>query len=348
MTVVVGTKRASSVIDLDAPARSRRRVAAPVIDLTSDEEDASPVAVSLTVSSAVAAPVTPTRSPAKPRVKRTSPQKPAQNKRSVSTLITLAKPWAPGKDVSGWYMSEKLDGMRALYIGGELYSRAGNRVHAPAWFLERLPEGCVLDGELFMGRGRFQDVMSVCRSHKEKPEWAHVKFVVFDAPEAAGAIGERLKAARSAVEEAGGCEGSCEVLEHLVCTDEAHVLGELARIETLKGEGVMLRHPGNAYKPGRISDLLKVKSFLDDEALVVGHERGGGKHIGRLGALECRNRARKMFKVGTGFKDHEREDPPAVGTVITYKYFELSRAGIPRFPVYDRVRPDVEAGCFIS
>jgi len=50
--------------------------------------------------------------------------------------------------------------------------------------------------------------------------------------------------------------------------------------------------------------------------------------------------------VGTGFKDHEREAPPPVGSVITISYFELTNAGVPRFPAYERVRPDVPASDF--
>jgi DNA ligase 1 len=285
----------------------------------------------------------------KRRAASAAPAQPAlvPNTRAVTNLIALAKPWALGADVVGWLMSEKLDGMRALYIGGALYSRAGNRVYAPDWFLARLPQGVVLDGELFMGRRRFQDVISVCRSQKEKAGWAEVRFVVFDAPEAGGGIAERLSVARESIEVAGGGGGSCEVLEHVICRGNEHVIEELARIEGLGGEGVMLRHARNAYASGRVADLLKVKSFSDDEAVVVTHEAGLGKHGGRMGSLLCRNRAGKMFRVGTGFKDCERDDPPPVGAVVTFKFFELTRAGIPRFPVFVRIRPDIEASAFV-
>lgn len=233
--------------------------------------------------------------------------------------------------------------MRAVWVGGNLYSRAGNRVYAPPWFLGRLPVGIVLDGELFLGRGRFQDVMSVCRSQRACGRWAEVRYVVFDAPEADGGIGERLQVARDAV---GGGSASVEVIRQDVCGGVEELVLELKRVEALGGEGLMLRHPQHGYKSGRIADLLKVKSFKDDEALVLGHEDGKGKHAGRMGALRCKSRSGSSFKVGSGFTDTEREEPPAVGTVITYRFFELTTDGIPRFPVYDRVRPDVKASCF--
>jgi DNA ligase-1 len=115
---------------------------------------------------------------------------------------------------------------------------------------------------------------------------------------------------------------------------------ELVRVEALGGEGLMLRQPGSAYEVGRSMTLQKVKTFKDAEATVVDHQPGAGKHKGRLGALLVRLADGKEFAVGTGFTDKEREAPPAVGSVITFRYQELSDAGIPRFPSYVGVRID--------
>ena len=136
------------------------------------------------------------------------------------------------------------------------------------------------------------------------------------------------------------------MLAHEVCKGRAHVNEKLAAVEAAGGEGVMLRHPTAPHRPGRTADLLKVKSTKDDEAIVVGHEAGKGRHTGRMGALQCRLRSGVAFKVGTGFSDHEREHPPAVGTVISFRYGELTDANVPRFPAYLRVRPDVDASEF--
>jgi DNA ligase-1 len=91
---------------------------------------------------------------------------------------------------------------------------------------------------------------------------------------------------------------------------------------------------------GRSSTLLKVKTFHDAEALVVGHQDGAGRHKGRLGALLVRLPDGTDFAIGTGFSDRERSNPPAIGTTVTFRYQELSDAGVPRFPSYIGVRPD--------
>lgn len=110
----------------------------------------------------------------------------------------------------------------------------------------------------------------------------------------------------------------------------------------------MLRRPDAPWRGGRSRDLLKVKSFADDEALVVGHERGAGRLAGLVGALVCRTRAGATFKIGSGFTDAARalDAAPAVGSVVTFRYFQLTVDGIPRFPTFVRERADADAGEF--
>jgi DNA ligase 1 len=100
----------------------------------------------------------------------------------------------------------------------------------------------------------------------------------------------------------------------------------------------MLRQPASKYVAGRSATLLKVKTFHDAEAIVIRHEPGKGRHKGRLGALTVQLPNGKEFSVGTGFSDRDREQPPAIGTRITFRYQELSDAGIPRFPSFVRLQ----------
>jgi len=132
------------------------------------------------------------------------------------------------------------------------------------------------------------------------------------------------------------------VLDHARCDGIVHLREELARVEGLGGEGLMLRQPGSKYIAGRSSTLLKVKTFHDTEARVIGHAPGTGKHKGRLGALVCELPSGARFNVGTGFSDAEREAPPKLGAVITFRYQELSEDGVPRFPSFVGERIDVE------
>jgi predicted DNA-binding WGR domain protein len=128
----------------------------------------------------------------------------------------------------------------------------------------------------------------------------------------------------------------------VLCEGFDHLREELARVEALGGEGLMLRQPGSKYVAGRSTTLLKVKTFHDAEATVVGHAEGSGRHKGRLGALICELPGGIRFNVGTGFSDAERENPPDIGAVITFRYQELSDDGVPRFPLWVGERLDVD------
>ena len=103
----------------------------------------------------------------------------------------------------------------------------------------------------------------------------------------------------------------------------------------------MLRQPGSLYEARRSSTLLKVKRFHDAEATVLEHLPGAGRHKGRLGALAVQLPDGTNFSVGTGFSDAQRENPPSIGSTITFRYQELTDGGVPRFPSFVRVRTDV-------
>ena len=251
--------------------------------------------------------------------------------------VLLAKKFNASKhNVDGWLASEKLDGMRAFWTGSKLLSRNGKRITAPDWFTESLPQDAKLDGELFISRGQFQKTVSVCR--KQVPvnsEWRQVKFNVFDflTP------GSRPFRERYALLKRRKLPRHVRVVEHQE-TSTADVPALLQQYEALGAEGVMLRDPASQYERKRSSTLLKVKSFLDADATVIGHQPGTGKHRGRLGALLCVLRDQTKFRIGTGFTDQQRENPPAVGERVSFSFFELTDAGVPRFPSFLGVRCD--------
>jgi DNA ligase-1 len=236
-------------------------------------------------------------------------------------------------------MSEKLDGLRAYWDGEAFVSRLGNRFFAPDWFVEDLPAD-TLDGELWVGRKMFQKATSIVRSGAAGQEWKLVQYVVFDAPNAKGGFEDRLAHAQKVLTRSGAPHARS--LEHVVCSGFDHLREELRRVEGLGGEGLMLRRPGSKYEVGRSQSLLKVKTFHDAEARVIDHAPGTGKHKGRLGALVCQLADGVTFNVGTGFSDREREGPPQIGAIITFRYQELSNDGVPRFPSYVGERIDAE------
>ena len=252
--------------------------------------------------------------------------------------VLLAHRWEE-QDPTGWLMSEKLDGVRAYWDGTRFLSRLGNAYLAPEWYRRGLPS-FALDGELFAGRGKFQKAVSIARRVDAGEAWHELKFVIFDAPNATGGFEQRIEILESHFQ--SNPHPHCRVLDHRPCTGMDDLHTELRRIEGLDGEGLMLRRPGSTYVAGRSETLLKVKSFFDTEARVVGHQDGAGRHEGRLGALLAELPNGTRFKVGTGLSDAERESPPSVGEIFTVRYQELTDAGVPRFPVYVGTRVDVD------
>jgi DNA ligase-1 len=249
----------------------------------------------------------------------------------------LAQSWTNDIDLAGWWMSEKLDGVRAYWNGKQFLSRQGNTFHAPDWSVERLPD-VPLDGELWLARKSFQRTVSIVRRQDKSDLWREIRYLAFDAPSQGGSFEERVAIVKELL--AQSAAPHLEAHEHRLCRDVEHLREELAHVEALGGEGLMLRQPGSAYETGRSFTLLKVKTFHDAEAVVVEHLPGAGRHKGRLGALQVRLPDGTTFSVGTGFSDAERNNPPPVGSAITFRYQELSDRGVPRFPSFVRVRTD--------
>jgi DNA ligase 1 len=262
---------------------------------------------------------------------------PGEDGEEAGPPVLLAESWDNATDLAGWWMSEKLDGVRAYWDGKQFVSRQGNLYHAPDWFIEGLPE-TPLDGELWLDRKKFQRAVSIVRRQDKSDLWKELSFLVFDAPGAGGVFEDRMKF----VDETLGSRKLAYARAHkqVLCTDIAALKAELARVEALGGEGLMLRQPGSTYVAGRSSTLLKIKSFKDAEAVVVGHQPGAGKHKGKTGALTVRLADGTEFGVGTGLSDRERANPPGVGATITFRYQELSDKGVPRFPSFVGVRVD--------
>jgi DNA ligase 1 len=274
------------------------------------------------------------------RVGSALPAKKASAEKAAGPPLLLAHRWENEADLTDWWMSEKLDGVRAYWDGKRFLSRQGNPFHAPDWFLDGLPE-TPLDGELWLDRKAFQRTVSIVRRQDKSDHWKQIRYVVFDAPSLKEPFESRLEFLADCQKSIPS--GFVSTLKHARCRSLDHLREELARIEQLGGEGLMLRQPGSSYEAGRSTTLLKVKSFRDEEAVVVDYVKGKGRHKGRLGALVVRLQNGTQFCVGTGFTDKQRENPPAIGSLITFRYQELSDGGVPRFPSFVRPRGDLPA-----
>ena len=250
----------------------------------------------------------------------------------------LAGVYRAGVDLTRYWVSEKLDGVRARWDGAGLHSRRGNRLHAPPWFVEGFPAE-PLDGELWLGRGAFEKLSgTVRRAVPDDDAWRGVRFMVFDLPAHPADFDGRLRRLRALF--ARVASPHIALIEQFRVADHAELMAALDRVVALGGEGLML-HDGRArYRAGRTNDLLKVKRYEDAEAVVVAHLPGRGKYAGLLGSLLVETPDGRRFRLGSGFSDEQRRRPPPVGATVTYKHYGVTGNGIPRFASFLRVRPE--------
>jgi DNA ligase-1 len=234
-------------------------------------------------------------------------------------------------------MSEKLDGVRGYWDGKRLLSKNGNILYPPAQFTSGLPP-FPLEGELWVGRNSFEHTVSIVNKHQPHNGWLQLKFAIFDVPQAPGGFTERIEKARNWLTLHPSAYAF--IIPQVPVESQVHLKQELQRIEDLGGEGLIVRKPGALYAAGRSTEILKVKNFQDAEARVLAYLPGKGKNEGRLGSLLVALADDLQFKIGSGFSDSDRESPPPIGTLITFKYYGRYHSGIPKFPSYLRVRPD--------
>jgi DNA ligase-1 len=249
--------------------------------------------------------------------------------------LQLANTYHAQADVSRYWVSEKYDGIRALWTGHSLITRAGHRIAAPAWFVEHWP-ATPLDGELWIARGAFERLSATVRdAEPDDAAWRDVKFMVFDLPAHGGIFDERL-AALAAVPSSTGA--TLQRVQHWRVANDHELLAMLDRFVAAGAEGLMLHRNDSTYHSERSDDLLKLKPHHDDEAQVIGYVAGRGKYEGMMGALELRRTDGVEFNLGTGFTDEQRRHPPAIGDWVTYSYHGVTARGIPRFARFVRKR----------
>ena len=235
------------------------------------------------------------------------------------------------QNITGWVMSEKLDGVRAYWNGRELLTRNGKKIYAPIWFTKDYPP-FEIDGELWTKRRDFENIVSIVRDKTPTNGWREIKHYIFEVPNAKGGLFERLEKVKPYENE------YIKILDQIKVKDKKHLDTFLKEIESQKGEGVVVRDPKAPYINRRTAKVLKVKSFLDSECIVTSYTKGKGKYQGMVGALVCKLSNGIEFKIGSGLSNKERANPPKVGAMVTFKYQNFTKYGKPRFPVYLRVR----------
>jgi len=236
------------------------------------------------------------------------------------------------QNITSWVMSEKLDGIRAYWNGRNLISRGGKIIHAPKWFIKDYPS-FEIDGELWTTRGDFENISSIVRDNvPNDKQWKQIKHYIFEVPNAKGDLATRLLKVKPYT------NSIIKIIPQIKVKSKKHLQEFLKSIEKKGAEGVVVRDPKAPYINKRTSKALKVKSFKDAECEVISYTKGKGKFSGLLGAINCKLKNNIMFKIGSGFTNKQRKNPPKIGDIITFKYQALTKYGKPRFPVFLRIR----------
>lgn len=250
--------------------------------------------------------------------------------------LVLSKLYQANEQLTNYWVSEKYDGVRAYWDGKALYTRSGNVINAPKYWLTGFPS-TPLDGELWIDRHQFSRLSGIIR--KKSPtndEWQDVKFMAFDLPKDTGNFIERYRRLEATIYAAQ--LDHLKLVEQQAVDSHFNLQKQLEHIASQGGEGLMLRRIDTVYTSGRSNDLLKVKPYMDDEAVVIDHQQGQGKYTDHLGALIVMDQNGREFKIGTGFSDADRSNPPAIGDTITYQYHGRTATGLPRFASYLRIK----------
>ena len=279
--------------------------------------------------------------------------------------VMLAHPYKKSDEISGWFVSEKLDGVRAFWWKNKLQTRNGSKIPVPIGFKQEMDyffPGGKADGELFIRRDYFQQTMSAVgkidnKNVNWKTPFGDVKFHVFDIPpilrgktmkdttaikrmQALANVGEKIKYSRRDVLFVDVVKTSRLPINPALAMKKVDVM--LQNVLGRMGEGLMLRNPESLYVDGRSHELLKVKEMNDDEALVFDIALGLGKHEGLIGALRCVLMSGVTFECGVGLSDQDRAADASlfIGKVVTVKHQGMTDKGVPRFPQFIGMRPD--------
>ena len=267
-------------------------------------------------------------------------------------------------NIADYWVSEKLDGIRARWDGSELRTRNGNKIFAPAWFTAKWPKATI-DGELWIERGEFERTASIVLSTLTSVElhsvtnallstksitdataatgsvsrqrWTKIRFMAFDMPMTGELFQTRLNMLNRLSEITPN--PTFAVIPQFKLTSIDALEEKLNQVTQEGGEGLMLHHEKALYISGRSNKLLKVKRFEDAEGKVLAQLPGKGRFKGMMGSLLVETREGIQFKLGTGFSKIDRQSPPAIGSWVTFKFYGVTKNGKPKFASYLRTRP---------
>ena len=161
--------------------------------------------------------------------------------------------------------------------------------------------------------------------------------MVFDSPASNAPFAKRVEQMKRIINKTES--QTLQLIPQFTVSSEAEFEQRLDEVVKAGGEGLMLHHREARYQDGRSEYLLKAKRFEDDEARVIEYLPGKGKYAGMMGSLLVEGRSGLQFKIGSGFTNAERLNPPPIGSWVTYKFYGKTKKGLPRFASFMHVRP---------
>lgn len=246
--------------------------------------------------------------------------------------LNLEKPKIyKNQEINNWLMSEKLDGIRAYWDGKSLYTKNGNKIFAPTSFTNNFPP-FELDGELWSKRDDFENIQSIVLDTAPSSRWSEITYNIFEAPNSKGNFYMRLEKIKDWFDKNPNIK--VNIIKQIQCKNKKELDNFLEKIVLLKGEGVIIKNPNLEYINKRSKNSLKVKKFYDEEGIVQRINYNNEK----MKSLEIKLNNGIIFNLGNGFSDKQRLNPPKVGEQITFKYYDLTKNGKPKFASFLRVR----------
>lgn len=245
-------------------------------------------------------------------------------------------------DISNYFVSEKFDGIRALWDGKNMFSKRGKIIAIPRCFAEKLAplalqNGEFVEGELWIDYGDFEGISSVIlRKNPSCEDFQKVKYLIFNAH-----LGEssdflaNLTKIKNVLDSQNVPQNIQVIAQHKFATQKE--LDDFFNAVVAKGgEGVIVRDSQIAFK---------LKPQNDAECKIINFSRGKGRIADKVGAIICESledknsgiKAGLRFKIGSGLSDKMRQNPPQIGTIITYKFSGVSKNGIPKHTRFLRI-----------
>lgn len=239
--------------------------------------------------------------------------------------------------LSDYWVSEKLDGVRGYWDGNNLYTRQGIKLHPPTLFTAQWPN-IVMEGELWSKRNDFDNISGCVRKKIADNCWLTLKLMLFDLPNSDAIFSQRIDQMKDIITHTQS--PYLAMIEQKQLQTKASLYQLLDNVIREKGEGLMLHNGSAFYQRGRSNNILKLKKHYDAEAIVLAHIAGKGKYQGMMGSLKVQlmDKSGIIFNIGTGFSDEERKKPPAIGSIITFKYIGKTQRGVPRFASFLRIK----------